>query len=134
MPAFLFLTNVTYSMDILLKKGDIVCDFEESTWGSQKFIIDQFFGNNYCFMISTHKIGMNNRGAIVNILAHHARLVDAPNRPFRNTDIKVLLKLIQRGIVEAKRELKMRNNTKKIFYGKQKNMETKVTKRRRSSL
>ena len=117
-------------MSILLKKGDIICDFEESTWGNQRFIVDQFFGNSYCRMISTYKIGMNSRDVMVNILAYHARLVDAPNRPFRHTDIKVLLKLIQKGVVEAKRELRMRNNTKKIFYGKQKNLETKITKRK----
>ena len=75
---------------------------------------------------------MNSRDVMVNILAYHARLVDAPIRPFRHTDIKVLLKLIQKGIVEveAKRELRMRNNTKKIFYGKQKNLGTKITKRK----
>lgn len=117
-------------MSILLKKGDIICDFEESTWGNQRFIVDQFFGNSYCRMISTYKIGMNRRGVMVNILAYHARLVDAPIRPFRHTDIKVLLKLVQKGIVEAKRELRMRNNTKKIFYGKQKNLGTKITKRK----
>ena len=54
-------------MSILLKKGDIVCDFEESTWGNQRFIVDQFFGNSYCRMISTYKIGMNSRGVMVNI-------------------------------------------------------------------
>ena len=112
------------------KKGDIICDFEESTWGNQRFIVDQFFGNSYCRMISTYKIGMNSRGVMVNILAYHARLVDSPIRPFRHTNIKVLLKLVQKGIVEAKRELRMRNNTKKIFYGKQKNLETKITKRK----
>ena len=131
MPAFLFLkNNVIYGMGILLKKGDIICDFEESTWGNQRFIVDQFFGNSYCRMISTYKIGMNSRGVMVNILEYHARLVDAPIRPFRHTDIKVLLKLVQKGVVEAKRELRMRNNTKKIFYGKQKNLETKITKRK----
>lgn len=102
----------------MFKIGDIVCDFDGSTWGKQKFIIDAFFGNTYCPMVSTYKVGHESRGSEVNLLCNNIRLVDAPNRPFRGTNTRVLIKMVTRGIVEAKRELKMRNNTKTIYYGK----------------
>ena len=102
-------------MENVLKIGDIVCDSEDSTWGSQKFIINDFFGGKSWRMLSTYKIdGAHSRGNEINLLQSNVRIVDAKNRPFRNTDMRKLLKLITRGILEAKRELKMRNNTKKI--------------------
>lgn len=103
-------------MENILKIGDIVCDSKGSIWGSQRFIVNAFFGGASWRMLSTYKVdGKHTPGSEVNLLQSNARIVDAQNRPFRNTDMRKLLKLITRGVLEAKRELKMRNNTKKIY-------------------
>lgn len=106
-------------MENILKIGDIVCDSPDSTWGSQRFIVNAFFGCASWQMLSTYKVdGKHTLGSEVNLLQSNARIVDAQNRPFRNTDMRKLLKLITKGVLEAKRELKMRNNVRKIKNGK----------------
>lgn len=106
-------------MKNIFKTGDIVCDFPGSVWGTQRFVILDFFGNKYCQMVNVHKFGEEHtRSNELNLVLNNIRLVDATNRPFRSTSLDKLLKLITRGVLEARRELKMRNNTKKIKYVK----------------
>lgn len=102
-------------MENMFKIGDIICDCPESTWENQRFVITNFFGGSSWRMVATHKLDSKTE---VNLVLANIRLVDAPKRPFLCTNMIKLLKLVTRGVVEARRELKIRNNIKKIKNGK----------------
>lgn len=97
------------------KVGDIIKDCPDSTWGETNFVIQKFFGNRYLPLVYVLQFGKpdTNRHKC-NFDLRGIRLVDAPNRPFRNLDKTKLLKLVAKGIVEAKREFKIRVNNKEL--------------------
>nr|DAP89524.1 MAG TPA: hypothetical protein [Caudoviricetes sp.] len=99
------------------KTGDIVRDSDDSVWGKTKFEITGFHGNWYCPMLSTNICGKfypSGNPQRCNLGVREAKLISAPRRPFRNMPKKVLIKLMGKGNVEAKREFMMRLNTKSL--------------------
>ena len=106
-------------MENFLKKGDVVCDFEGSVWGSQRFVVNTFFGGNYWKMVNCYKMTEpHTLKNMVNLVQSNVRIIDARNRPFRNIETRRLIFFIRKGVLEAKRELKIRNNIKRIKNGK----------------
>jgi len=98
-----------------LKKGDIIMDSKTSCWGNLKFEIYDFHGNWYCPLVSSYIIGKNyssGRRDMCNLDARYVRLIGAVNRPFFKLNKISLAKLIAKGNIEAKRELKIRINLK----------------------
>lgn len=100
-----------------LRLGDIVKDFKGSIFFNTTFEIIFFHGNCYCPMISTNicdKYYRNGNPKKCNLDARNVRLVDAPKRPFRKLNKVTLCKLVAKGNIEAKREFKIRVNTKTL--------------------
>ena len=97
------------------KVGDIIKDCPDSTWGETKFVIQSFFGNWYLPLVYVLQFGKPDTNRYkCNFDVRGIRLVGAPNRPFRNLDKTKLLKLVAKGVVEAKREFKIRVNNKEL--------------------
>ena len=98
-----------------LHKGDIVLDMHGSSWGNTKFIIEEFCGCNnlrLAWAKQLYKPNMNKYHC--NLIVGMVRLVDSVNRPMRNVNKKTLIKLMNKGIVEARREFMMRVNSKTL--------------------
>lgn len=97
------------------KAGDIIKDCSDSTWGETKFVIQSFLGNWYLPLVHVLQFGKPDMNIYkCNFDVRGIRLVGAPNRPFRNLDKMKLLKLVAKGMVEAKREFKIRVNNKEL--------------------
>ena len=97
------------------KVGDIIKDCPDSIWGETEFVIQNFLGNWYLPIAHVLQVGNPDTNRYkCNFDVRGIRLVDAYNRPFRNLDKKKLLKLIAKGVVEAKREFKIRVNNKEL--------------------
>ena len=98
------------------KIGDVVKDFNGSVWGDSKFEVVGFDGNDYCQILSTFVIGRfydSGKPWRCNIGAKKARLVGAKSRPFQRVDRRRLIVMMNKGIVEARREFMIRVNSKK---------------------
>lgn len=95
------------------KYGDIVrCEY---TWGKKLFEVHSFHGNWYCPLMSVYMCGKpRTNGNMCNFLVSETKLITAPHRPFRKMTKRVLIKLMSKGNVEAKREFIMRTNSKKF--------------------
>lgn len=92
--------------------GDIVVN--ESIWGNMLFIIHSFGGNTYLPEAYVHRYGKpNTTKHSCNWDIRETTLVDSPKRPFRKFKKELLLKLLKKGNVEAKREFIIRANKKK---------------------
>lgn len=86
---------------------------EESIWGNKLFEVNGFFGNSYCPLISVYMCGKPRRNKNkCNFDVRLTKLITAPHRPFRKMSKEVLLKLMKKGNIEAKREFMMRINNK----------------------
>lgn len=99
------------------KRGDIVIDSPDSTWGNTKFVITFFHGNWYCPLLSVNICGKfykSGRPERRNMYVPDVRLINATKRPFRKMKKIPLLKLMGKGNIEAKREVMMRINTKTL--------------------
>ena len=97
------------------KVGDIIKDCPDSTWGETKFVIQSFSGNWYLPLVHVLQFGKPDMNRYkCNFDVRGIRLVGALNRPFRNLDKTKLLKLVAKGVVEAKREFKIRVNNKEL--------------------
>lgn len=99
------------------KVGDVILDCPSSIWGDRKFRIASFFGTKYCAMCLGYFYGKRECWKThSNLPIEEIILIDAPRRPFRRTALPLLIKLMQKGNVEAKREFIMRSNNKKYAY------------------
>lgn len=99
------------------KRGDIVRDSDDSVWGKTKFEITSFHGNWYCPLLSANICGKfypSGNPQRCNLDVRFVKLINSPIRPFRKIPKKVLLNLLRKGNVEAKREFMMRLNTKSL--------------------
>ena len=96
------------------KVGDTVLDFPHSCWGNTKFTIRSFHGNAYLPLASVHQIGKPDTDCDISFSVREMRLFGAVKRPFRKTDKGVLIKMMNKGVVEAKREFMIRLNTKTL--------------------
>jgi len=94
--------------------GDIVLDDENSCWEDHKFTIASFFGEKYCPMCVGYFTGQERSWKTrSNLRVKVIILIDSLNRPFAKISKPVLIKLIQKGNLEAKREFIMRSNAVK---------------------
>lgn len=96
------------------KNGDIIQDSKNSVWGNKLFEIYYFHGNSYsplvsAFMIDKPKSNENR----FNFDIREIRLISSRVRPFGKLEKSVLIKLMQKNNIEAKREMIMRINAKK---------------------
>ena len=97
------------------KIGDIVRDEPDSIWDKKLFEVSSFHGNYYLPLASVYFVGKpKTNGNMCNFDIRTMRLITAKKRPFKNLDRKKLIKLMNRGVVEAKREFMMRLNTKSL--------------------
>ena len=97
------------------KRGDIIKDCSESIWKDTKFEIISFSGNSYCPILVVRIRGYKSGNSqICNLDVRNARLLDSMNRPFRVLKKEPLLRLLAKGNLEAKREFKIRVNTKTL--------------------
>lgn len=99
-----------------LKIGDIVLDMRGSYWGNTRFKIEQIrkIGNltllwarqlNKPIMLTKYHC---------NLLASEACIVDSSVRPMQSVPNRVLLRMMKKGIAEARREFTMRVNSKNL--------------------
>lgn len=95
------------------KVGDVIkCP---KIFGKKLFTITVLLGNEYCPMLLCYYSDKENtRANIVNIYEPLAELFIAKNRPLKRLDKITLLKLVAKKNVEARRELKVRINLKKL--------------------
>lgn len=95
------------------KHGDIVrC---ERVWGKMLFEVHSFHGNWYCPLMTVYMIGKpKNSANMCNFDVREAKLISSSHRSFRKLDKDNLLKLVSKGNGEAKRELIMRLNSKRL--------------------
>lgn len=101
------------------KTGDIIRDSEDSIWGNTEFRIIGFHGNDYCPMVITKICGKfypSGNPQLCNLNIRNARLFNAMKRPLIRMKKEALLKLLAKGNLEAKREFKIRVNTKTLNY------------------
>ena len=95
--------------------GDIVKDCPESCWGETKFIIRSFYGNWYLPIAYVHQLGKPDTNKYkCNFDVRELRLVGAAKRPLKKVEKKTLIRMMSKGVIEAKRELKIRVNNKEL--------------------
>lgn len=99
----------------LIKEGDIVKDFPDSFFEDSLFEVNGLTGNAYCPILDVYFLGKSKETNKyrMNLDARFVILKSAKKRPFRNMPNKALYKLIAKGNLEAKRELKIRINNKR---------------------
>ena len=96
--------------------GDIVLDFPDSTWGKTRFRIVAFLGNWYLPIAYVHQVGFPDTNRYkCNFDVRGLRLIGAEKRPLRKVEQKALIRMMSRGVVEAKREFMIRMNVKNMY-------------------
>ena len=90
------------------KKGDIVrC---EVIWDKKLFIIHSLHGNAYCPLMTVYQIGKpQTNGNLCNFDIRRTKLVSSSERPYKKLKTPVIVKLMRKGNIEAKREFLIRN-------------------------
>lgn len=95
------------------KIGDIVRNPE--IWGKKLFVIHGLGGNAYCPELYVHDYGcMKTPGRSCNFSVNMTKLYNAPKRPFRKLDKAMLIKVMNKGNIEAKREFFIRLNQRSL--------------------
>lgn len=94
------------------KVGDIVRN--ESVWGKTLFLVHSLNGNKYQPILIVHFYGkpLTNKN-VCNFVLRDVKLMDSNTRPLMKIDKGVLVKLVSKGNVEAKRELIIRSRKNK---------------------
>lgn len=97
------------------KEGDVITDEAGGIWEGKFFEIKSFHGNKYQPLVLAHFLGKpkTNTNAC-NFNVRNIKLINARERKLRNIPQTTLLKLMQKGNEEAKREFIIRTNSKKI--------------------
>lgn len=91
------------------KVGDIVRNPE--IWGKKLFVIHGLGGNAYCPELYVHDYGsLKTPGRSCNFMVSMTKLYNAPKRPFRKLPKANLIKVMNKGNMEAKREFFIRIN------------------------
>lgn len=105
--------NTNSNIWLYYKQGDIVrCEY---TWGKTLFEIHGFHGNAYCPLIIAYMVGKpKNISHMCNLDARLLTLISSTHRPLKRLSKNILLKLVSKGQVEAKRELMMQINSNKF--------------------
>jgi len=97
------------------KKGDIIRDEDDSIWGNKLFEIYFFHGNDYLPLVSAYFVGKSKTNVnMCNFDIRKSKLIRALHRPLKKLKKSVLIMLIKKGNIEAKREFMIRLNTKTL--------------------
>jgi len=88
----------------IFKVGDTVMSREY--FGAKKFRVEKLHGNSYCPIMFCRSL---KKDEIYNLFPNCSVLVNAEKRPLQRIKTNVLVKLIRKGNVEAKREFIIRN-------------------------
>lgn len=104
-------------MDFIFKYfkiGDYVINKE--IWGSKKkFVIDKMYGNAYCPIFDVHPAyESKTNGNTCLFTVSMTKLVGASKRPFAKLKKDIVMKMMRRGNVEAKREFLIRAYNKQL--------------------
>lgn len=96
------------------KIGDIVINKE--VWGiSKKFVVDKMYGNNYCPIIEVHPLyERKTNGNTCLFSVSLTRLIGASKRPLSKLKKEIVIKMMKRGNIDAKREFLIRLYNKQI--------------------
>ena len=118
-PAFFFSTvNKIMKEESIYKYfrvGDIVKDCPESWWGETKFIIRSFHGNWYLPIAYVHQLGKPDTNKYkCNFDVRELRLIGAAKRPLKKVEKKTLIRMMAKGVEEARREFHIRVNNKQL--------------------
>lgn len=90
------------------RSGDIVRNKE--IWGKKLFIIHGFGGNDYLPELYVHPLGEQPTvGNSCNWRVGDTKLIRSEKRPLRKIKNELLMKLLKKGNIEAKREFILRN-------------------------
>ena len=101
--------------NVTIKKGDIVLDMQGSSWGDTKFMVEEFHGCKSLRLAWAQQLYKPNTNKYhCNLIVGMVRLVDSIERPMRNLNKTVIIKLMNKGIMEARREFAMRLNSKTL--------------------
>lgn len=93
------------------KVGDTITEVEGNLWAGKEFIISSFHGSSYSMFIHAYMKGKSRTiKNACNFDIREARLINAVRRPLSNLKKVTLIKLMQKGNVEARREFLIRNN------------------------
>ena len=96
------------------KIGDYVINKE--VWGSKKkFVIDKMYGNAYCPILDVHPVyesKTNSNTCLFTVPI--TKLVGASKRPLAKLKKDVVMKMMRKGNVEAKREFLIRAHNKQL--------------------
>jgi len=96
------------------KIGDYVINKE--VWGSKKkFVIDKMYGNAYCPILDAHPAyESKTNGNTCLFGVSMTKLVGAHKRPLAKLKKEVVMKMMRKGNVEAKREFLIRAYNKQL--------------------
>lgn len=86
------------------KKGDVVKDKE--VWGDELFLVEDFGGNAYLPVLHVRFI---NKKREMSLPTQTTTLINSGNRPLKKMKTRILIKMLKKGIEEAKREFIIRN-------------------------
>lgn len=96
----------------MYKEGDTVVAPE--IWGAIKLCVYNVQMSSYRSYVSAYFYGKENTPVNrCTMPIEELKLISAENRPLKNIEHKKLLKMIPRGIIEARREFQIRINSKK---------------------
>lgn len=96
----------------LFNEGDVVTD-TEGWYGKKRFIVYRFCGNDWCPTMCVRSAN-GVKPKMMNMDARDAELRDNPYRPLRNADLKLVARMAAKGVREARREIVMRNNDRRL--------------------
>lgn len=96
------------------KIGDYVINKE--VWGlKKKFVIDKMYGNTYCPTLDVHPAYESKTNGNTCLFAvSMTKLVGASKRPLAKLKKDIVMKMMRRGNVEAKREFLIRAYNKQL--------------------
>lgn len=98
-----------------LKQGDIVLDMTGSPWGNTRFLVDEIRRMGNLTLLWARQLNKPNLNKYhCNLLAGEVRIVDSTKRPMESVPNRVLIRMMKKGIEEARREFTMRVNGKNL--------------------
>lgn len=90
------------------RPGDIVRNKE--VWGKKLFVIHGLGGNDYLPELYVHPLGEKPTvGNSCNWDARSAKLIQSTKRPLKKLKTELLIRLLKKGNIEARREFILRN-------------------------
>lgn len=100
----------------IFNENDIVTD--SAVWGNKRFIVQAFHGQLKnlpelrCRSLTTISRSGNKMTLLMS--PEYLELRDNPYRPLKKVDIKTVARMAAKGVREARREIMMRSNNRKL--------------------